>query len=47
VEEQEITGKTQKLHTKIAQMQEQKMAFSMQWEKKKVALMQSIEEAKR
>jgi hypothetical protein len=47
IEEQEIKGKTQKLHMKITQLQEQKMAFSMKWEKRKAALIQSIEDTNR
>jgi FtsZ-binding cell division protein ZapB len=46
-EEQEIKGKTQKLRMKITQLQEQNMAFSMQWEKRKTSLLQSIEETNR
>jgi hypothetical protein len=46
-EEQEIKGKTQKLRTKITQLQEQKMAFNMQWEKKEASLIQSTEEINR
>jgi hypothetical protein len=47
IEEQEIKGKTQKLRMKITQLQEQNMAFSMQWEKRERALIQSIEEINR
>jgi hypothetical protein len=47
IEEQEIKGKTQKLRMKITQLQEQNMAFSMQWEKREAALIQSTEETNR
>jgi hypothetical protein len=47
IEKQEIKGKTQKLHMKITQLQEQNMAFSMQWEKREAALIQGTEETNR
>jgi FtsZ-binding cell division protein ZapB len=46
-EEQEIKEKTQKLRMKITQLQEQQMAFGMQWEKREASLIQSIEEINR
>jgi hypothetical protein len=47
IEEKEIKGKTQKLRMKIIQLQEQNMAFSMKWEKREAALIQSTEETNR
>lgn len=47
IEEQEIKEKTQKLCMKITQLREQNTAFGMQWEKRKAALIQSIEETNR
>jgi hypothetical protein len=47
IEEQEIKEKTQKLRMKITQLQEQNMSFSMQWEKREAALIQSTEETNR
>jgi hypothetical protein len=46
-EKQEIEGKTKKLHMKVIQLQEEKMALGMQLEKEKLALIQSSKEAKR
>jgi len=46
-ETQEIARKTQKLCTKVTELQEEKMAASMQWEKEKAALIESIKQAKR
>jgi hypothetical protein len=45
--EQEINRKVQNLHNKKAQLQEQKMALTMQWENMKAALTKSIEEKSR
>jgi hypothetical protein len=46
IEEQEIKGKTQNLRMKITPLQEQNMAFNMQWEKRRADLIRSIEETK-
>jgi len=46
-ETQEIERKTRKLCTKITELQEEKMAASMQWEKEKAAMIESIKQAKR
>jgi hypothetical protein len=46
-ETQEMEGKNKKLHMKVTELQEEKMAVNMQWEEEKAALMQSIKEANR
>jgi len=46
-ERQEIEQKTRKLCTKVTELQEERMAASMQWEKEKAALIESIKQAKR
>jgi len=46
-EMQEIERKTRKLCTKVTELQEERMAASMQWEKEKAALIESIRQAKR
>lgn len=46
-ETQEMERKTQKLCMKVTELQEEKMAVSMQREKEAVALIESIKQAKR
>jgi hypothetical protein len=46
-ETQEIERKIRKMRTKVTELQEEKMAASMQWEKEKDAVMESIKQAKR
>jgi hypothetical protein len=46
-ETQEMERKTRKLCTKITELQEEKMAASMQWENEKGAMIESIKQAKR
>jgi hypothetical protein len=46
-ERQEIEQKTRKMCTKVTELQEEKMALIMQWEKEKAAMIESIKQAKR
>jgi tRNA U54 and U55 pseudouridine synthase Pus10 len=46
-ETQEVEMKTQKLCTQLTELQEEKMAVSMQWEEQKAALIESIKQTSR
>jgi hypothetical protein len=46
-ERQELERKTRKICTNVTESQEEKVAVTMQWEKEKAAVIESIKQAKR